>query len=757
VVVALSLVLVWWAYLRPPSLFEGLDWQEIHQPNRAYAAETLRRGHLPLWNPYVALGRPFLADTEAAVLYPPNLLDLLLDPAGALILLTFAHYVLGLAGTLLLGRALGMAPWIRWLVAVCFLWSAPLVSRLSAGQVPYVQALCYVPLLLLLALRLQDGLTARRIAALAVALALQLLCGNPQVAWITWVGLGAFMLGRALPPTERPLRAAATGIGGLAVSLAAGLALTGPMLLPLLEMASQANRTASLAFAATWGMAAWRWTSLTIPDGGRAVFGWEYNLYGGLLTAVAAPGVLSRLRDRNVRGLLLLGLAGAFLAAGTGTTAFAALHAVLPGLYAFRLHARAAVLTSLALLLCAGVFVSGKATRAGFMLLALGVAMAAAGPLLLAAGAPGFPAEGPGPALVRLLLALAVAALVLLVGRFADGRSALVARGALVVVVVVELGSSLAPAREAWYWPVATAGERPLYERLRAEGLFAGNGVPPRIAVTQALVRENAGLIYKWSSIAGYSGLTLARTWGFLHGALGIDPGLKNITFPSQRIYDRGPFPYDSMALVAGWDLRRRSLALRWDPDPRAYLATATRRVASWREAVAAIAAGHDFHREPLVEGDLALTGGPASGVPGRARIRSFAPEHIVVETTSEAPALLVLAEPWYPGWEAAVDGAPAVVVPANAWMRAVPLPAGSHRIEMRFHSRWLVPGAAVALAAAVALLLAANPRWLGPKGPASEGSSDRRSSDTPPEASSDGSRSARPGVYGPGGGSSAT
>lgn len=39
-------------------------------PYRDFAAAALRAGELPLWNPYVFLGAPFLANPQAAVLYP---------------------------------------------------------------------------------------------------------------------------------------------------------------------------------------------------------------------------------------------------------------------------------------------------------------------------------------------------------------------------------------------------------------------------------------------------------------------------------------------------------------------------------------------------------------------------------------------------------------------------------------------------------------------------------------------------------------
>ena len=37
---------------------------------RAFAAASLRSGHLPLWNPFTYGGEPFLAGFQSAVFYP---------------------------------------------------------------------------------------------------------------------------------------------------------------------------------------------------------------------------------------------------------------------------------------------------------------------------------------------------------------------------------------------------------------------------------------------------------------------------------------------------------------------------------------------------------------------------------------------------------------------------------------------------------------------------------------------------------------
>jgi hypothetical protein len=75
------------------------------------------------------------------------------------------------------------------------------------------------------------------------------------------------------------------------------------------------------------------------------------------------------------------------------------------------------------------------------------------------------------------------------------------------------------------------------------------------------------------------------------------------------------------------------------------------------------------------------------------------------VEAT--APALLILSETWYPGWQARVNGAAQPVLRVNGAQRAVAVPAGASTVELRFLPqpwRWglFLFGAGLVLAAVV-------------------------------------------------------
>ena len=75
-----ALVLLWllffWRLFTPiasdqASLTQG-DFSGQFVAFGAYQYERLTRGEIPLWNPYNNGGLPFIADTQAAVFYPPR-------------------------------------------------------------------------------------------------------------------------------------------------------------------------------------------------------------------------------------------------------------------------------------------------------------------------------------------------------------------------------------------------------------------------------------------------------------------------------------------------------------------------------------------------------------------------------------------------------------------------------------------------------------------------------------------------------------
>ena len=86
-------------------------------------------------------------------------------------------------------------------------------------------------------------------------------------------------------------------------------------------------------------------------------------------------------------------------------------------------------------------------------------------------------------------------------------------------------------------------------------------------------------------------------------------------------------------------------------------------------------------------------------------------PEHLRLHVGTDAPGLVMLSEVYYPAWRAYVDGQPAPVYVADAVLRAVPVPAGEHEVELRYESPTLAIGLVISLtsSAGLAVLAAAS------------------------------------------------
>ena len=92
-----------------------------------------------------------------------------------------------------------------------------------------------------------------------------------------------------------------------------------------------------------------------------------------------------------------------------------------------------------------------------------------------------------------------------------------------------------------------------------------------------------------------------------------------------------------------------------------------------------------------------------------RATVTLDQPDHLSIGTASDAPGLLMLSEIDYPAWNAYVDGTPARVFVADGALRAVPVSAGDHTVELRFESAALSVGMGISVLALIFLAVVAT------------------------------------------------
>jgi Bacterial membrane protein YfhO len=87
--------------------------------------------------------------------------------------------------------------------------------------------------------------------------------------------------------------------------------------------------------------------------------------------------------------------------------------------------------------------------------------------------------------------------------------------------------------------------------------------------------------------------------------------------------------------------------------------------------------------REVILDGDAPIR--PSSHLTAQAIIERYENNVVTIQTAASEDGILVLADSYYPGWKAFVDGKETKIFKANHFFRAVVSPKGNHRIEFRY------------------------------------------------------------------------
>ncbi|HUS17790.1 MAG TPA: hypothetical protein VM536_22570, partial [Chloroflexia bacterium] len=111
----------------------------------------------------------------------------------------------------------------------------------------------------------------------------------------------------------------------------------------------------------------------------------------------------------------------------------------------------------------------------------------------------------------------------------------------------------------------------------------------------------------------------------------------------------------------------------------------------------------------PLPDG--ALPAGAVLTTTDTVSITRYAAEAVNLTTQSSAPALLVLSDQDFPGWEAQVDGRPAAILTADHALRGVLVPAGRHAVRFSYRPASVAGGAGLTGVGLVLLALLCRPR----------------------------------------------
>lgn len=655
-----------WNVLEADGALQFYPWRDL-------VFESWRKGRLPAWNPYALGGTPLLANSQSGALYPPHvLLGVLGVPTPLAVgLLAWLHLVVAGLGCALLALRLGANAWGAASAGVGLALGSFLLAWLPLASVPTTCA--WIPWAMALAL----GAGGRaRVPLLAIATALMLLGGHLQFAAY---GLGASILLLAWSAREH---GAWQGVGGGLLALVLGVGLALPQVLPVLEYSKQSHRRGA---ASADGYEAYRRTALQPLDVvARAVGSRSQgdpntrilgdSTLGGFLPALQRPGVAFAETAVTIGPALLLGLfalllrrelpavapalivaaLGLLVAFGTPLTRL--LYFAVPGWSSTGSPGRAAILAVIALCAAGGVGLGrciverDRGTR--WPLVAVLVA-AALGPCVGIALAPAPPGVGPEfwaaftaqtpIALLYALVASALAALGLWLRSDAARFAAFVAATWVAVWPHVPTGepSAALPPDIA-----PGASERVAFVNA-AWSLFER---PP------ALVPPNLSSLRRVRDLSGYDSLVSAETVRMLREVNARDPA---------------PAANGNIMFV-------------WPSVQHEALASAG---VTWLYAQA--------DAEGLIVRTRIEGPGRIQAPVGVARVERDEPGEIVL--TADGPGTLIVRERRLSGWSARVGGARrALATSVPNWL-ALELPAGMHRVELRFAPPGLTTGVQVA------------------------------------------------------------
>ncbi len=363
----------------------GLDVFTYFYPYRAYAAEALRGGRIPLWNPYLFLGAPFLANIQAAVFYPLNWPLCWLSAPRMISYSIIIHIFLASLFTYLYARlSIGLSHFGAFLAAIVFAFSGFLGARVE--HVNQLNIFAWMPLsFLLLDLALGQGSEKRgsleavgeRIGYLLLAglvTAMQFTAGHIQAAYICLFALGVYTLigsrewGVASGNKTKSYLQILKGIGGrLAIYIlivALGAALTAVQLLPTYELSRLSIRSKGLSYreAVSFSIRPHLLPYSLLPIIGvdlREIFGEsfaEYVGYVGLLAlTLALVGAFLGPGGRHKNCFITLAVLGFFLAFGLYNPLYFVFYKLVPGFALFRAPARWLYLYTFGLAMLAGL------------------------------------------------------------------------------------------------------------------------------------------------------------------------------------------------------------------------------------------------------------------------------------------------------------------------------------------------------------------------------------------------------------------
>ena len=210
-----------------------LAWTQVHH------------GHLPLWNPFEALGMPLAFNWGSGAFSLPALVSYLTPLRAVYWVQILVSLIVGGTGAYFFGRVLRLHPVACAFAGTTWVLSGPFFGYLGLPDTSVMSWAGWQFAAVVLIFR--GTRRFRSIVLLAVTLAFSILAGNPQIEVVIALALGVFVVVMLLSRTRAlhgsgPIR---RPVVDLVVASVAGGALAAPLILPGLQLANASIRNIS--------------------------------------------------------------------------------------------------------------------------------------------------------------------------------------------------------------------------------------------------------------------------------------------------------------------------------------------------------------------------------------------------------------------------------------------------------------------------------------------------------------------------------
>lgn len=720
----------------PGGYVVGFDTYAYSGPNLVVTERAYSEWRLPLVNDLIFGGVPHLGNPQAGVLYPPQLLSLVMGTNRTMGVLVAVHLIVLGVGMTLLTRRLGASRVGAAAAGV----AAVAVGSSVTKTVQYEQILvvAWAPLLVA---AIHAVFTSRRpsqaCSMVAVTTAAVLLAGHPQHVYQTVMLAVVAAIGFAVGDDRwRRIPHLAAGVGlGVLIALPQLVA----ALLATADSAITGGRNEDELASATLslqGHAVVRALLGTVQDHDPAVFSGGFESIGYLGVVVSLIALIGAIHAVMVRGsrawaISFLAIAALALvwAMGPGTFVFDVAYDVLPGFDLARSSARWLVIVGLVAALFVGV---------GTDVLLRGArrhhAAAAAGASLVVALAIAF---GPFNVFDRPSAAIWVITAAVVIGLLAvaaqwPGRRVV---GVTAVVVLAMAGIELV-AMSLHSIPQVLRTSEPFTAHATATtDWLTAQTAGSTIALTDEglpveymapAFRPNANVLAGVPSLDGYDGgVQITERWAEALRRFTPTPAIELPLRNSLQV----PIEAETMArlgvrfvlldndrpadvFLPGWVGPRvvdEHFSVWENP---AWIGDAV----AWPAAMVVEGAPADVLRDDPdgtagvaivddVSATIDCTDGAVRCAPIGLDVERPHPEDLIVETDLDRPTVVSVTQQALPGWSVTVDGEPADEVVVDGLFLGVEVPAGAHTIEWRYHSPWLTLTLVISLLAVVATI----------------------------------------------------